>query len=181
MVNMVELKFYKSPWKAIKLMLLCSPFVVLSLYDIIGHSINMPPALSWVGLCFFGLGIPLGLYNLFDRRPEIIINGEGIFDRQTIKNFLDWDFIENVYVKDMRVSALSKQKFLCVIFPPGSEPPIKRRKLFGRVNKNMGYGDISISISPLKKYDWQKITNFINTMAHADAAARQNLLLTCQL
>jgi len=63
---MPELKLFKSPWKAVKLIILCSLFVGISLYDLISHSNIEPVALNWFCICFFGLGYPVGFFNLFD-------------------------------------------------------------------------------------------------------------------
>jgi hypothetical protein len=174
---MYEIKIYKSKWQAVKIILLGSPFVAIALYDILTHSIDMPRALDWSSLCFFGLCIPLGLYNLFDNRPEIIINNTGIFDRQTTRDFVNWNLIENAFVKEMRVSALSKQVFLCIMLIPGANPPLKRLKFLNKANKSMGYGDISISVSQLKKQDWPKLAYLIKEMAHASISEKQKLLL----
>ena len=159
-------------------MLLSTPFVIISLYNILIHSIKMPLALDWICLCFFGLGIPLSIYNLFDRRPEVIINSEGIYDRQTTKDFIDWKLIEDVYLKDMQVSRLSNQNFLCLKLVPNANPALKRFKLLNETNRKMGFGDVAIALNQLKNNDWQKVADFTKEMLHADASARQKLLLS---
>ena len=49
----------------------------------------------------FGIGYPVGIYHLLDRRPQIIINEFGVFDRTTYKDFINWDVIEGAYSIDM--------------------------------------------------------------------------------
>lgn len=44
---------------------------------------------------FFGLAIPLILFNLLDNRPQIIINVEGIWDRTLKQDLIKWEQIIN--------------------------------------------------------------------------------------
>jgi len=178
---MHEIELYKSPWQAIKLILLSSPFIILSLPDILHYSHISPIALDWFCLCFFGLGIPLGLFNLFDRRPEIIINETGIFDRRTSKNFIQWNEIKDAYIKDLRVSLLSKQKFLCLVMESDAPIIVHANKALVKMNERMGFQGVSISLSILKSVNWNEFIVFINTMIHANIEKRQNLLLTTEL
>ena len=178
---MLEIKLYKSPWKAIKLILLSLPFVILSLADILHYSNIGPVALNWFCLCFFGLGIPLGLFNLFDRRPEIIINKTGIFDRRTSTNFINWGEIKDAYLKDLRVSALSKQKFLCLVMEPNATILLKANKTLVKISESLGFQGISIALDPLKPINWDEFIALIKSMLHANNSVKQNLLLTSKL
>jgi hypothetical protein len=175
---MIELKFYKSPWQAIKLILLSSPFIIICLYDIINHNDkSMPLSFDWFGLCFFGLGIPLGLFNLFDKRPAMIINEVGIFKRKTSKDLINWTVIEDAYLKDLRVSILSKQKFLCLVIDPSAPIILNANKTLIRFSERLGFQGISIPLNDMKKYDWEKLLLFIKSMSHSDHSERQKLLL----
>ena len=57
---MNEIRIYKSIWKGVKLLAGCLLFVVLG----IGMILHDPDSqwLGWMGTCFFGLGIPVGLF-----------------------------------------------------------------------------------------------------------------------
>ena len=88
---MIELKLYKSRWKAVILMSGCSIFVAGGWW-----TINSGGPL-WIGLMsigFFGLGLPIGLFQLFDRRPHIILNEVGVFDRTAHHDFINWEIIQ---------------------------------------------------------------------------------------
>src|SRR5688500_19009768 len=93
---MIELKLYKSRWVSIKLMLGCLLFVGVG-YFMLSRP-NAPLPLAWLCIGFFGLGIPVGIYQLLDRRPQIIINEFGIFDRTTHHEFINWKIIQDVYL-----------------------------------------------------------------------------------
>src|SRR5688572_12414685 len=87
----MNIKLYNSPKKAIKLMLRCSYFVVCGLFI----SMQTEPA-NWIGYsiaCLFGIGYLVGIYHLLDRRPQIIMNEFGVFDRTTYNDFINWDVI----------------------------------------------------------------------------------------
>lgn len=86
---MKEIKLYKSPWRAIKLLLLSSVFVFGGIWLI--TSTDSPKWLGWMSIGFFGLGYPVGLFQLLDRRPQIIINELGIWDRTTKQDTINWE------------------------------------------------------------------------------------------
>ena len=73
---MTEVKLYKTTLKGLKIFALTIPFVIIGIWMIIKDESS-----GWLITLFFGLGIPVGLSQLFDRRPQIIINENGIWDR----------------------------------------------------------------------------------------------------
>jgi len=181
---MIEIKLYKSPWKAIKLILLSLPFVVAALYFLISNDADK--TMDWICICFFGLGIPLGLFNLFDRRPQIIMNEAGIFNRMGYKDVLQWNWIKDAYLQNLdNVGRLgisfSKQTFVCLLIDQNAEPLLKGNQNLRKFVKDMGFPEISISLNPLKKVDGQKLVDFIKAMSTANASAKQNLLLKSEL
>lgn len=50
---------------------------------------------------FSSLGYPIGFDQLFDGRPQIIINEIGIFDRMTHNDFINWEIIMGAYAAGM--------------------------------------------------------------------------------
>ncbi len=117
--RLTEIKLYKSPWLAIKMILLCSVFVAIGIWGL--KTGEMPALICWLSIGFFGLGYPVGLFHLFDRRPQIIINEIGIFDRTTHKDFINWEIIKGAYPID-----IYRQKFICLIVD-GNFRPSKRK------------------------------------------------------
>jgi hypothetical protein len=159
---MKEIKLYKSPWRAIKLILLCSIFVALGLWGILtGH---MPTWVAWLNIGFFGLGYPVGLFHLFDRRPQIIINETGIFDRTTNKDFINWEIIKDAYLIDIH-----KQKFICLVVDEKFKPSQNKSKLYQQTanfNEVIGAQELNISLGQVK-IDPEKLTEFILLMRTA--------------
>jgi hypothetical protein len=182
---MTEIKLYKSPWKAIRLLLLTLPFVIVGFYILSKQDSDR--TMAWACICFFGLGIPLGLFNLFDRRPQIIIDEKGMFCRQSYsifnksvdKGFINWDAISNVYLKinknSYRGLPLSPQKFICIIKKDNSRSDLGRKnpRSFGA----FGLGDFNMPLLMTQKINEEKFVEFIKAMSDAGTAGRQSLLL----
>ena len=168
---MKEIELYKSPWKVIKLILLCSIFATLGLWGFLtGH---MPNWVAWLNICFFGLGYPVGLFHFFDRRPQIIINETGIFDRTTNKDFINWEIIQDAYLIDIH-----KQKFICLVVDEKFKPSQNKSKLYqktAKFNEAIGAQELSISLGQIK-IDPEKLIEFILLMRTANKS-KQNYLV----
>lgn len=170
---MKEIKLYKSPWRAIKLILLSSIFVALGLWGI--STGKMPSWIAYLNLGFFGLGYPIGLFHLFDRRPQIIINEVGIFDRTTSKDFINWEIIQDAYLIDIH-----KQKFICLIVDEKYKPSKTKSKLYQKVaefNEAIGSQELSISLGQVK-INPEKLTEFIKLMRSATKLDKSKLINT---
>jgi hypothetical protein len=182
---MYEIKVYKSKWKAIKLILLTLPFVIIALYDILTHSMKLPRVLDWFFLCFFGLGIAIGLFNLFDRRPEIILNEKGIFDRISYgvfnkdpnRGFVEWKSISDAWIQTYQQRSpqgipTSKQKYICIKLDDKAAAKIKKNKF----SIMLGLGDYIIPLMNLKKFDEQKFLSLIKEMRNLDVHQKEDML-----
>ena len=130
------------------------------------------PLVGWLNIGFFGLGYPVSLYHLFDRRPQVIINELGIFDRSTYTGFINWEVIRDAYPLD-----ISEQKFICLVVDERYEPSLKKGKLAtaasaitkkGAQALNLSLGHISV--------DEKKLTSFIKELIKATPSTRQPLL-----
>lgn len=168
---MQEIRLYKSPWKAIRIILLAAPFIAFSAYSIIDHKNNIPTYPAWLCLCFFGLAIPIGLFQLFDKRPQIIINENGIFDRMAYKDFINWKLIRDAYAVNVH-----GQKFICLVIDEAAIPLLKSSKRMIKISKELGFQEINLSLGQLKSFDVLKFIDFIKQMALASPAVRETLL-----
>ncbi|RZJ57431.1 MAG: hypothetical protein EOO55_03400 [Hymenobacter sp.] len=164
---MKEIKIYKSPWKAIKIMLLCSIFVVPSILILLRSSDS--PWQLWLSIGFFGLGYPLGIVQLLDRRPQIIINELGIFDRTTHHSFINWEIIQDAYLVEMH-----KQPFICLVVDEAFEPS-RTKGRFGRrmaqLSKEMGFQELNIALGSVT-LKAERLADFILAMRAAEKPAR---------
>ncbi len=171
---MKEIKLYKSPWKAIKLILECSIFIFGGIWGL--ETSKIPTFISWLCIGFFGLGYPVGLFHLFDRRPQIIINEIGIFDRTIHKDFINWEIIKDAYTIN-----IYGQKFICLMVDEKFKPSKKKGKVYKKViirqqlNAAIGAQDLNLSLGQIK-IDAEKLTEFILAMRAADMRAKNNLI-----
>jgi hypothetical protein len=168
---MTEFKIYKSPWKAIKLIILCSIFVLGGLYML--KQSNTPWLVSWLSILFFGMGYPVGLYQLFDRRPQIIINEIGIFDRTTHKSFINWEIIQGAYLVEIH-----RQKIICLVVDQQFEPSRSKGKLaqnISKLSKSIGCQELNISLGSVK-VNAEKLTDLILLLRSAEKPNRETLI-----
>ncbi|MDA0177360.1 hypothetical protein OOZ35_07655 [Mesoflavibacter profundi] len=166
---MTEIKLYKSPWRAIKLILLCSIFVIGGIWLL--TSTDSPKLVGWLSIGFFGLGYPVGLFNLFDRRPQIIINQEGIWDRTTKQNLINWNYIINAYPLD-----ISGQKFVCLQLDEKFEIMDRQYKWASNMTKSIGAQKVNLHLGQIKKIDPNRLIKLIMTMSELDTTERNKKL-----
>jgi hypothetical protein len=154
----MDIKLYKSPVKAIKLILVCSIFVMGGLYAWIYLGLSI-----WLTILLFGpfgLGYPIGLFHLLDRRPQIIINEIGVFDRTTYKDFINWDIIQGSYSIDLGL------RFVVLKVNEKYLSSIKKRKFAMSLTNWVDFGpeQLSISVGQIA-IDGVKLAEFILAMA----------------
>ncbi len=171
---MREIKLYKSKWKNFGLLIGSSLFVSVGLYFITSDdSDTFKMIIGWVSILFFGLGIPISLYNIFDWRPQIIINEVGIIDRTIIKDFINWNVIENAYLVN------TGAKFICITLKLEIDIKKSQSKFSKRVssfNKTFGFQELNINLASIKINE-ERLTQFILEMSKANPSDRGQLLL----
>lgn len=168
---MTEFKIYKSPWKAIKLLAGCSLFVAAGFFILFAGKAS--PVGAWMCIGFFGLGIPIGLYQLLDRRPQIIINEIGIFDRTAHQDFINWEIIQDAYI-----AKVQQETFICLVVPEEFEPSTNQSKLKKRMaglSKAIGFQELNISLGNVNAKP-ERMAEFILTMRSAEKGNRQTLI-----
>jgi hypothetical protein len=168
---MPELRLYKSPKKALKLLLGCAAFVALGVLML--RDPTAPRAIAWSSIAFFGLGLPLGIYQLLDRRPQIIINELGVFDRMAHRDFINWEIIQDAYLVEVH-----KQPLLCLVVDEAFEPSRSKGR-FGRgvarLNKDLGFQELNLALGSVA-VDAERLAAFILTMRTATMPERTFLV-----
>lgn len=167
----IEYKIYKSRRKAIKLLVFSTLFVGAGLFILAAGKAN--PMMAWATIIFFGLGIPISLFQLLDRRPQIIVNEIRIFDRIAHKDFINWELIEDAYFVKVE-----QETFICLVVPEAFEPSNQqsnfKRKMAG-LSKAVGFQDLNISLGNVD-VDAERMIAFILAMRSADHGRRQSLI-----
>jgi len=129
--------------------------------------------IAWSSILFFGLGYPVGLFQLLDRRPQIIINEIGVFDRTTHKDFINWEIIQDAYLAEVH-----GQKFICLVVDQHFEPSTSKGKLGKKVaglSKALGFQELNISLGNVQ-VNAVRLTEFILAMRTAERPDRETLI-----
>ncbi|MBF9142238.1 STM3941 family protein [Hymenobacter properus] len=168
---MTEFRLYKSRRKALRLLLGCGAFVAMGCFLLVRGS--SPPWGPWVCIGFFGLGLPLGFFQLLDRRPQIIVNEFGVFDRTSHHEFINWEIIRDVYLIE-----LHRQRFICLVVDAAFEPSRRKGKFqqgMAKLGKEIGFQELNISLGSVE-IDAFRFAEFILAMRGAAPPERQGLL-----
>jgi hypothetical protein len=127
--------------------------------------------MGWLCTCFFGLGIPVGLFQTFDRRPQIIINENGIWDRTTNQDEIKWEQIKGAYPLD-----IYRQKFVSLVTDDTFKMKKKLYKWAAKLNEDIGAQKVNLLVSQLK-IDENRMSEFINEMTSSDKTRRQEIII----
>ena len=122
--------------------------------------------MGWLCACFFGLGIPVGLFHLLDRRPQIIINENGIWDRTTNEGEIKWEQIQDTYPIN-----IYEQKFISLIIDDTFTFTKKQYKWASRLSEEVGAQKLNLSLGQLK-IDPIKLSDLLFQMTSTEKKER---------
>lgn len=94
-MSATQLQLYKSPRKQIYILSISFFFVVVGIYLL--QSTFASVLMAWLCILIFSIGILIGLLQLLERQPQIIISDVGIFDRATHPDFINWKVIQEAH------------------------------------------------------------------------------------
>lgn len=154
---MGEIILYKSPLKALRLIALSSLLVVPSIVIIITQ--DNPKNIFWICAIFFSLGYIVGFINLFDRRPQIIINSNGIWDRSLKFETILWNDILDAYGIE-----IGSQKFIALVVTPQIAERKKLHKWAERINRSVNAQKINLYSGNVKVNN-QKLLDAIKQLS----------------
>lgn len=167
---MAEIKLYKSMARGFKLIAMSLPFVFIGYYMISKEQQGtFDYIMGWFCAIFFGLGIPIGLLSIFDKRPQIIINANGVWDRTLKQNEIKWEEITDAYLIE-----INKQKFISLEVADTFEIK-KQYKWVGKFNESIGAQKLNLNLSQIKT-DENKLTLLINQLIVTERNERNSLI-----
>jgi hypothetical protein len=173
---MTEIRLYKTTTKGLKIIGMCLPFVAIGLWFITQEPIGTTNyIMGWVGTCFFGLGIPIGLFQTFDRRPQIIISENGIWDRTSKQDEVKWEQIVEAYPLD-----IFEQKFVSIKTDSTFIFKKKPYKWAEKINKKIGAQNLNLHLGQIN-IDEIELTNFINRLRKESIEERRKLIKTLKI
>lgn len=170
---MTEIKLYKTTTKGLKIIGMSLPFVTLGLWMIIQEPAGTTLyIMSWVCTCFFGLGIPVGLFQTFDKRPQIIITEKSIWDRTTNQDEVKWEQIIEAYPIDIH-----GQKFISLVTDDTFVFKKEPYKWAARINKGIGAQNLNLHLGQIH-IDEIELTNLINQLSQQSIDERRKTIKT---
>lgn len=173
---MTEIKLYKTTTKGLKIIGMCLPFIAIGLWFITQEPIGTTNyIMGWVCTCFFGLGIPIGLFQTFDRRPQIIISENGIWDRTTNQDEVKWEQIIEAYPLD-----IFEQKFISIVTDDTFIFKKKPYRWAEKINKKIGAQNLNLHLGQIN-IDEIELTNFINLLRKESIEERRKLIKTFKI
>ena len=168
---MTEVKLSKRPLKGLKILALTIPFVLIGIWMIREEEAGTTNHLiGWLCTCFFGLGIPVGLFQTFDRRPQIILTEKGIWDRTTNQDQVRWEQIKGAYPLD-----IYSQKFISLVVDDTFEMKKPLYPWAAKLNEAIGAQKINLSVTQLK-IDEHAMTDFIHEIISVEKEDRKAVI-----
>jgi hypothetical protein len=168
---MKEVKLYKKTWKGLKIFALTLPFIVIGIWMLIATESNSSDKIGgWFLILFFGLGIPVGLFQLLDKRPQIIIDENTIWDRTTNQDEIKWEQIQDAYPLD-----IYGQKFISLVVDDTFVFKQKQYKWALKINKAIGAQKLNLHLGQLKINE-NKMTAFIKEMMETEKGTRHIII-----
>ena len=168
---MTEVKLYKTILKGLKIFALTIPFVVIGIWMITREPFGTTNyIMGWLCACFFGLGIPVGLFHLLDRRPQIIINENGIWDRTTNQDEVKWEQIQGAYPLN-----IFGQKFISLVVDDTFIFKTKEYKWAAKINEEVGTQKLNLHLGQLK-IDENELISFLQQMTESKRENRKTII-----
>ncbi|UFH53476.1 hypothetical protein LN737_24240 [Spirosoma sp. KNUC1025] len=113
------------------------------------------------------------MYQLLDRRPQVIINQHGVFDRTIRKDFINWEIIQDAYP-----IAINGVKFVCLVVDDEFKPSKQKGLLYKSlaiINEAIGAQELNINLGALN-VDERQLTKLVLFMRTATKPEKEKLL-----
>lgn len=170
-ILMTEIKLYKTTTKGLKFLGMSIPFVVFGIWMVTQAPYGtMDYIMGWFAICFFGLGIPIGLFHIFDKRPQIIINENGVWDRTNKQDIIKWEQIIESYIIDN-----IDQKFISIVADNSFLFKKKQYKWAAKINKEIGAQRLNLQLGQININE-HELNELINTLSKANKEERKKII-----
>jgi len=134
-----------SRWKYVLLLVVCLGFVAGGVFILMMDKSPKNLAGGWGCIVFFGAGIPIAVWQIFDSRPRLIIDEHGINDRTMGVGLIPWSEIEDAYVM-----SIERNDFICLVV---RDPSLWIHKLsplqkaMASTNLKLGFTELNVNLS----------------------------------
>jgi hypothetical protein len=125
---------------------------------------------GWAALLFFGLGILIGLKQLFSKQVQIEIDENGIWDKS-----LKFGKIDLKYIKGAYPISVMDSHFISLILEKEYESKISQYEWSSKINQEIGAQKVNLNLAHIKA-DKEKISEIVNKLAKMDFNERRKYL-----
>lgn len=136
---------YNSKAQYIKLMILCSIFVILGVTILCSDHSTKSQLIGWLNVVFFGLGILVAIRQLLDKKARIVIDSRGITDNTLKVGLIEWRDIEGA-----SLSRIQREHFIQLELASESKYLDRlstSHKRAAEANTFLGFQRLSINLS----------------------------------
>ncbi|HEV7732470.1 MAG TPA: STM3941 family protein [Candidatus Binatia bacterium] len=133
-----------SPWRYLLLLAVSLGFVAIGVTLVVaaGH-----PVVGWLNLIVFGVAAATFLWQIVDRRPRIVIDERGVFDRTLGVGVIPWSDIVGAEIR-----AITGTTFVALELRDPTRftrrlPALQRAMTGG--NRALGFGELNLNLSGL--------------------------------
>lgn len=134
-----------SVWKYVFYSFLASIFVVAGFFILSTEKDFWSTIIGWACIVFFGFGLLIFLWQIFDTRPRIVIDQIGIFDRTLGIGIIEWQDIEHAYL-----NSIFGNKFISLVLHDNEkylQRISKPKAKLAQYNKTLGFETINLNLS----------------------------------
>lgn len=168
---MTKIEFHKSTSKKLTLIGMCIPIVLIGIWMITKETYGTTNyILSWIVVCFSGLGISIGIYQFFDNKPQIIITENGVWDRTTKQDEIKWEQIVTAYPLD-----IFDQKYVSIVADKSYIFKKKQSRFAAKINEKIGAQQLNLNLA-LIDTEVNKFSDLINNLAKSEKYERQRII-----
>lgn len=167
---MEEIRIYKSPVKALRLFLFCSVLIALVSYIFNGVTNQAIHILGYSIMLLLIIFEVISLFNLFDRRPQVIISERGVQRFGHDSEVIHWEEIKRVVLIEVY-----KQNFLVIGVYKKYQNRFDHHLNNSLLFKLLGLYQLNIQASLLNVNE-NELYNLLNDLRKADGAYRQFLI-----
>ena len=139
--------YFNSKLKYVLFLLMSVAFVAIGAFMVLDGEKDL---IGWLCIGIFFLGIPIFLWQIFDSRPRLILDEDGVIDRTLGVGKIFWKDI-----KGLSVRTVHKNDFVCLEMDEDSNQrylsslsSIKRKLL--TANVALGWPPLNLNLSGLK-------------------------------
>ena len=135
-------------------------FIGLGLF-LLHKKTDAPIWVGWSCIIFFGVCALMFFLKIINRRPQLIINNLGIWDRTLRCNMINWQVIHDSYF-----SSINGQHYISLVIDETYEPSNKKGKWYKVIsawNKKLGFQELNIPLNFLQ-VDKQKLIALVRAM-----------------